>query len=148
MSRRRFTLKLKLNFYILSVATLIYCITIGYVSYRLTEITYSGSVQIVNGSTREYQNKVSEDLTAMLETARTLRNSFKSYPKLKSQGTEPIFESLLKNYHKKSLMYMYQSAWQWNLYQQEYYQKTLASISINNFHCLSLKKYRNKEGNY
>lgn len=97
MSRRRYTLKFKLNVYILSVATLIYCITIGYISYRLNEITYSSSIQIVKGSTREYQNKISEDLTVMLETARTLRNSFKAYPQLKSPVSETIFENLLKS---------------------------------------------------
>ncbi len=97
MSRKRYTLKFKLNVYILSVATLIYCITIGYISYRLNEITYSNSIQIVKGSTREYQNKISEDLTVMLETARTLRNSFKAYPQLKSPVSETIFENLLKS---------------------------------------------------
>ena len=50
MSRGRFNLKLKLNVYILSAATIIYCITIGYISYRLNDITYNNSVEIVKGS--------------------------------------------------------------------------------------------------
>jgi methyl-accepting chemotaxis protein len=95
MSRRRFTLKLKLNIYILSVATLIYCLTIGYISYRLSEIAYANSVEIVKGSTREYQNMISEELTVMMESARTIRNAFVAYPKFKPENRDEFYNNLL-----------------------------------------------------
>ena len=88
MSRGRFNLKLKLNVYILSAATIIYCITIGYISYRLKKITYSNSVEIVKGSAREYQNKISEELNVMMESTRTMKNTFEDYQKLKPENRD------------------------------------------------------------
>lgn len=95
MSRVRFNLKLKLNIYILSAATLIYCITFGYISYRLKEITYSKSIEIVKGSTREYRNKISEELSVMMESARTMKNAFEAYPKLKPENRDQFYDQLL-----------------------------------------------------
>ena len=76
MGQRRFKLKRKLNLYILIPATIIYCVTIGYISYQLKKITYSESVEIVRSSTRENRNKISEKLNVMMESARTMRNVF------------------------------------------------------------------------
>ena len=95
MSRGRFNLKVKLNVYILSVATIIYCITFGYISYRLTSIAYRNSIEIVKGSTREYRNKVSDELNSMMESARTLRNVFSTHKKYETAQRETIFETIL-----------------------------------------------------
>jgi len=95
MSRGRFNLKLKLNVYILSAATLIYCLTIGYISFRLKEITYSNSVEIVKGSTREYQNKISAELNVMMESARTMKNAFEGYQKFNTKSRDEFYDHLL-----------------------------------------------------
>ena len=95
MSRRRFSLKLKLNVFILSAATIIYCIAIGYVSYRLKKIAYTNSVEIVKGSTREYRNKISEELNVMMESARTLRNVFSTHTKYKPAERDAFFNQVL-----------------------------------------------------
>lgn len=95
MVRRRFSLKLKLNVFILSAATIIYCIAIGYVSLRLKTITYSNSVEIVKGSTREYRNKISEELNVMMESARTLRNVFNTHTNYPPQQRDAFFETIL-----------------------------------------------------
>jgi methyl-accepting chemotaxis protein len=106
MSRGRFNLKLKLNVYILSAATIIYCITIGYISYRLKEITYSNSVEIVKSSTREYANKISEELSVMMESARTLKNAFENYKKLNLQNRDVFFDHLLSSNIEKHPEYL------------------------------------------
>lgn len=106
MSRRRFTLKLKLNLYILSVATLIYCLTIGYIGYRLNQIAYSNSIEIVKGSTREYQNKISEELTVMMESARTIKNAFEAYPRLKPANRDEFYDQLMTSNLKKHPEYL------------------------------------------
>ena len=106
MSRGRFNLKLKLNVYILSAATIIYCITIGYISYRLKEITYRNSVEIVRSSTREYQNKISEELTVMMESARTLKNTFEDYKKLKPENRDEFYDHLLSSNFAKHPEYL------------------------------------------
>ncbi len=95
MSRRRFSLKLKLNVYILSAATVIYCIAIGYVSYRLKTIAFTDSVEIVKGSTREYRNKISEELNVMMESARTMKNVFITHKKYTPAQRDLFFESIL-----------------------------------------------------
>ncbi|HAH25243.1 MAG TPA: hypothetical protein DCL77_16055 [Prolixibacteraceae bacterium] len=95
MSKRRFSLKLKLNVFILSAATIIYCIAIGYVSYRLKTIAYSDSVEIVKSSNREYRNKISEELNVMMESARTLRNVFSTHAKYTAAERDAFFNEVL-----------------------------------------------------
>lgn len=95
MSRVRFNLKQKLNIYILSAATLIYCAAIGYISYRQKNITYTKSVEIVKGSTREYRNKISDELNSMMETARTMRNIFADHPKYAPEHRDALFDQIL-----------------------------------------------------
>ena len=106
MSRGRFNLKLKLNVYILSAATLIYCLTIGYISYRLKEITYSNSVEIVKGSTREYQNKISAELNVMMESARTMKNAFEGYQKFNPKSRDEFYDQLLTGNFAKHPEYL------------------------------------------
>jgi len=106
MSRGRFNLKLKLNVYILSAATLIYCLTIGYISYRLKEITYRNSVEIVKGSTREYENKISSELNVMMESARTMKNAFEVYPKLSPKNRDEFYDQLLTSNFSKHPEYL------------------------------------------
>lgn len=95
MGRSRYSLKLKLNVYILSAATIIYCLAIGYISYRLKEIAYSDSVEIVKGSTRENRNKISEELNVMMESARTMRNVFSTYDKYTPAQRDAFFDNVL-----------------------------------------------------
>ncbi len=95
MRRKRFNLKLKLSVYILSATTIIYCLAIGYISYRLKNIAYSNSVEIVKGSTREYRNKISDELNVMMESARTLRNVFSTHKKYLPAQRDAFFETIL-----------------------------------------------------
>lgn len=106
MSRRRYTLKLKLNVYILSAAAIIYCITIGYISWRLQEITYSDAVEIVKSSTREYRNKISEELNVMMESARTMRNIFSAHQKFEPEQRDAFFENILISNVQKNPDYL------------------------------------------
>ncbi len=95
MSLRRFKLKVKLNVYILSVATIIYCVAIGYISYQLKKITYSNSVELVKSITRENRNKISEELNVMMQTSRTLRNIFANYKKYEPAQRDAFFDQIL-----------------------------------------------------
>lgn len=95
MRRKRLNLKVKLNVYILSAATVIYCLAIGYISYRLNAIAYSNSIEIVKGSTREYRNKISDELNVMMESARTLRNVFSTHKKYQPAQRDAFFETIL-----------------------------------------------------
>ena len=91
-----------MNVYILSAATIIYCVVIGYGSYRLRTIAYINSVEIVKGSTREYRNKISEELNVMMESARTLRNVFSTHKKYTPAQRDAFFEAILYNNLEKN----------------------------------------------
>jgi len=106
MSRRRFNLKLKLNIYILSAATIIYCISIGYISWRMKNIAYNDSIEIVKSVTREYQNKISNELNVMMEVGRTLKNSYEGYSKLRPENREDFYTNLLISNFQKHPEYL------------------------------------------
>ena len=106
MSRRRFNLKLKLNLYILSAATIIYCVAIGYISWRMKTIAYNDSVEIVKGATREYRNKISDELNVMMESARTIKNAFEGYKKLKPDNRDEFYDHLLTSNFAKHPEYL------------------------------------------
>ncbi|HZK94799.1 MAG TPA: methyl-accepting chemotaxis protein [Prolixibacteraceae bacterium] len=106
MSRRRFKIKLKLYVYILSSATIIYCIAIGYISYKLQKIAYTDSIEIVKGSTREYRNKISDELNVMMESARTMRNVFTTHKKYDPAQRDAFFENILISNVEKNPNYL------------------------------------------
>jgi len=106
MRKHRFNLKLKLNIYILSSATLVFGLTIGYISFRLNQIAYSNAIEIVKGSAREYQTKISEDLTVMMESARTISNAFNSYPSLKPEIRDDVYDSILRKNLEQNPTYL------------------------------------------
>jgi Methyl-accepting chemotaxis protein len=106
MRRNRLTLKLKLNIYILSAATIVFGVTIGYISFRLNQITYNNAIEIVKGSAREYQSKISADLNKMMESARTISNSFYAYPTLKPEERDEVFDQILRQNLVKNQDYL------------------------------------------
>jgi methyl-accepting chemotaxis protein len=106
MSQGRFKLKLKLNVYILSAATIIYCIAIGYISYQLKKITYSDSVEIVKSTVREHRNIISDELNVMMESARTMRNIFGNYKKIESDQRDAFFDQILISNLEKNPNYL------------------------------------------
>ena len=95
MARKRYSLKFKLITYILGVATLIYCLTIAYTSYRLKNIAYTDAIEIVKGSNREFRNKISEELNVMMESARTMRNVFNDHRKYDAVARDEFFDRIL-----------------------------------------------------
>lgn len=95
MSRSRIKLRVKLNVYILSAATVIYCLALGYISLRLRNIAYNDSMEIVKGSAREYRNKISEELNVMMESARTIKNAFEGYQNENPATRDKFYDQLL-----------------------------------------------------
>lgn len=95
MGRRRYSLKLKLKVYILSAAILASLIIVGFISYKMVKIAYAGSVEIVQGSNREYRNRISENLNVMMESARTMRNIFNEHAKYSPAVRDETFDKIL-----------------------------------------------------
>lgn len=106
MRRNRFNLKLKLNIYILSAISIIFFTTVGYISYYLNRMAYNNAIEIVTGSAREYQTKISEDLSVMMQSAKTIGNAFYSYPKLKPEIRDEVYDQVLRQNLEKNPEYL------------------------------------------
>lgn len=106
MSRRRFSLKLQMNVYILSAAILIFSVTIGVIAYRLKIIVYQDALEIVKGSTREYSNKISDELNVMMESARTMSNIFSAREKFQARERDVFFDDILRSNLEKNPDYL------------------------------------------
>ncbi len=106
MKKNRFNLKLRLNVYILSAATIVFCITIGYISFRLNQMAYSNAIEIVKSSAREYQAKISGELSVMMQSAKTIGNAFANYPNLKPEVREEVYDKILLENLKKNPDYL------------------------------------------
>jgi len=61
----------------------------------LRGIAYSNSIEIVKGSTREYRNKISEELNVMMESARTMQQVFSAHKKYEPATRDAFFENVL-----------------------------------------------------
>jgi methyl-accepting chemotaxis protein len=72
----------------------------------MKSIAYSDSVEIVKGATREYQNKISNELNVMLESARTIKNAFADYKKLKPENRDDFYDHLLSGNFAKHPEYL------------------------------------------
>lgn len=92
--------------YILSAATLIFSITIGVIAYRLKTIAYHDAVEIIEGSTREYSNKISEEINVMMESARTMSHIFSDHERYAASDRDAIFDDILSSNLKKNPDYL------------------------------------------
>ena len=84
----RINLKTKLNLYILTVATVVYGVAIGYISFQLKNSTYSDSAALASAYTREYRNKVQDDLNKIVISTRTLSNALGNHKKYSEKNRE------------------------------------------------------------
>lgn len=106
MRRNRFNLKLKLNLYILSAVGVIFVVTVGYISYHINKMAYNNAIQIVKGSAREYQTKISEELTVMMQSAKTIGNAFNVYPELRPEIRDEVYDQILLQNLEKNPEYL------------------------------------------
>lgn len=93
----RIKLKTKLNLYILTVATVVYGIAIGYISLQLKNTTYSNSADLASAYTREYRNKVQDDLNKIMESTRTLSNILGDHIKYAPKQRDAFYDDLMNN---------------------------------------------------
>jgi methyl-accepting chemotaxis protein len=94
----RINLKTKLNLYILTAATLVYGIAIGYISLQLKKSTYSDSAKLAMAYTREYRNKVQDDLNQIMVSTRTLSNMFGDHKNYSDKNRDDFYNDALVNW--------------------------------------------------
>ncbi|MBN1650566.1 MAG: HAMP domain-containing protein [Bacteroidales bacterium] len=102
----RLKLKSKLNLYILTVATIIYSISIGYISLQLKQTTSSDSAALAKAYTREYRNKVQDDLNKIIVSTRTLSHALGDYNKYSQKQRSEYYNDLMVNWMRNNDQYL------------------------------------------
>jgi methyl-accepting chemotaxis protein len=101
LGKLKLSLKAKLLVYILVSFTIIYALSLGYVSFNLRSNAYNNSKEIIKTSTRENRNLIQNDLGKVLESTLTLRNIFNRYNnfdgKIRDAFYDDVLESWLEN---------------------------------------------------
>jgi len=95
-------LKSKLNLYILTVATIVYGISIGYISLQLKNKTYSDSAALASANTREYRNKVQDDLNKIMTSTRTLSDVLGDHKKYNQRESNVYYNDLMVNWMRNN----------------------------------------------
>lgn len=102
----RLNLKTKLNLYILSVATLVYLVAIGYISLQLKNSTYADSAALASAYTREYRNKVQDDLNKIMVSTRTLSDALGDHKKYSEKEKDVFYNDLMVSWMKNNDGYL------------------------------------------
>ncbi|MDA3906790.1 MAG: methyl-accepting chemotaxis protein [Bacteroidales bacterium] len=106
MKTKRLNLKTKLNLYILTVATIVYAIAIGYISFQLKKSTYKDSAKLATAYTREYRNKVQDDLNQIMVSTQTLSNILGDHNNYSPKDRDKFYNDLLVNWLKNNESYL------------------------------------------
>lgn len=102
----RLNLKTKLNLYILGVATVVYGIAIGYISLQLKNTTYSDSAALASAYTREYRNKVQDDLNKIMVSTRTLSDALGDHKNYSEKNRNIFYNDLMVNWMRNNEQYL------------------------------------------
>ena len=102
MKIKHLKLKSKLNLYILTVATIVYGISIGYISLQLKNKTYSDSAALASANTREYRNKVQDDLNKIMTSTRTLSDVLGDHKKYNQRESNVYYNDLMVNWMRNN----------------------------------------------
>ncbi|MBN2236216.1 MAG: HAMP domain-containing protein [Bacteroidales bacterium] len=103
---KRLNLKSKLNLYILTVATIVYGIAIGYISLQLKNKTYADSAKLASAYTREYRNKVQDDLNKIMVSTRTLSDALGDYKNYKEKDRDVYYNDLMVNWMRNNEQFL------------------------------------------
>jgi methyl-accepting chemotaxis protein len=102
----RINLKTKLNLYILGVATVVYGVAIGYISLQLKNSTYSDSAALASAYTREYRNKVQDDLNKIMVSTRTLADALGDHKNYSEKNRNIFYNDLMINWMRNNQKYL------------------------------------------
>ncbi|MCD6180427.1 MAG: hypothetical protein J7K39_11045 [Bacteroidales bacterium] len=102
----RLNLKTKLNLYILGIATVVYGIAIGYISFQLKKSTYSDSAALTSAYAREYRNKVQDDLNKIMVSTRTLSDALGDHKNYSRKSGDIFYNDLMINWMENNEHYL------------------------------------------
>ncbi|MBI9063615.1 MAG: methyl-accepting chemotaxis protein [Marinilabiliaceae bacterium] len=91
-------LKGKLLLYILSSFTIIYGVTLGFISNDLRNNAYHDSKEIIDSNVLEYRNLIQSDLIRIREAAKTIKDIFERYEKFDPTEREIYYDDILRSW--------------------------------------------------
>jgi len=94
----KLNLKLQLIVYVLSASTLIYLISIFVTSVETRNITRENAKKIVQTQTKEYRNKLQDELNNIMSSARNLKDIFKQHKNYSEEERDKFFRSVLNGW--------------------------------------------------
>lgn len=107
-------LKGKLLLYIISSFTIIYGVTLGFISNDLRKNAYHDSREIIDANVREYGNLIQSDLIRVRESAKTLKDIFERYEKFDATEREVYYDDIMRSWLEENPDFL--SAWvSWEL---------------------------------
>lgn len=110
----RFNLKAKMLVYILASFTVIYGITLIYVSISLRNNALEDSKEIINTSVTEYRNLIQNDLNQVMQSTITVRNIYNRYENFDEEFRTKFLDDVLLGWLENNPTFL--STWQtWEL---------------------------------
>jgi methyl-accepting chemotaxis protein len=106
---QRLKLKQKLLIFILSAFTIIYGITLTYISSNLKKNALNDSKEIVKSNLLQYRNLIQSDLSRVRETASTLKDIFERYEKFDEEVRDTFYTDILYSWLEHNPNYL--STW-------------------------------------
>ena len=107
-------LKNKLLFYVLFVFTLVYGITLLYISLNVRAKAFDDAVTIINTSVMEHRNLVRSNIMKVYNETDVIRDMYQEYPSVPEEGRDKFFNELLRSWLENNPNYL--STWQiWEL---------------------------------
>ena len=93
----KMNLKTKMLVYILSTASIIYVLALGYVGLKLNNIAFDNAKELTNTYAREYANYTKADLSVDMNMTRALANVSKVYSSLPPDQMKDILKEMLEH---------------------------------------------------
>ncbi|GEM_PF-1802644 len=107
-------LKSRLLAYILISFTVIYGITLGYISYSLKNNTLNDSKAIIDSNLKASRNLIQNDINQVITATNTIRNIYNDYFSMDIEGKDVLMRNVILGWLKESPALL--STWQiWEL---------------------------------
>ena len=95
-------LKGRLLLYILTSFTIIYGVTLGYISNDLRKNAYHDAKEIIDANVLSYRNLIQSDLISVTESAKTIRDFFERYEKYDAEERELYYDDIMRSWLEKN----------------------------------------------
>jgi methyl-accepting chemotaxis protein len=113
---RKFNLRLKskLLLYILTSFTIVYGVTLGYVSFNLKRTALNDSKAIIDANLKSYCNLIQDDINQVVKSTYTIRDCYNGYLGMDESYRDQVFDGILFDWLKQNPALL--STWQvWEL---------------------------------